>query len=148
MEYSNGQKIVILFHECVNLFSRKHGPDGGSGRSLPAGQARILHILEENDGLSQKELAEKLHIRQPSLTELLRKLNLGGYVVLRQNKDDKRITNVFSTSKGKKAVQKEMAAKVENMANTVFASFSSEEQTTFIELLERLLASLENQNNA
>jgi hypothetical protein len=34
------------------------------------------------------------------------------------------------------------------MANTVFASFSSEEQTTFIELLERLLASLENQNNA
>jgi DNA-binding MarR family transcriptional regulator len=140
MKYSNGQKIVILFHQCVNMFSRKSGLSGG----FPAGQARILHILEENDGLSQKELAEKLHIRQPSLTELLRKLTSGGYVVLRQNKDDKRITNVFSTSKGKKAVQKEMAAETENLANTVFDSFSVEEQTTFIELLERLLASLEN----
>jgi DNA-binding MarR family transcriptional regulator len=140
VEYSNEQKILILFHQCVNLFSRKRG--GG----VPTGQTRILHILEENDGLTQKELAERLHIRQPSLTEHLQKLSQGKYVVCRQNKNDRRIINVFRTSKGKKAVQEDVAGK-ENTAKTLFSVFSDEEQTTLIGLLERLLTSLENRNN-
>jgi DNA-binding MarR family transcriptional regulator len=142
MEYNKEQKILILFHQCVNLFSRKRS----SGGSFPAGQTMILHILDENDGLSQKELAKRMHIRQPSLTELLRKLSLGGYVALRQNSSDKRVTNVFSTNKGKKAVQRDIAEQ-RNTANTVFAPFSAADQTIFIELLERLLVSLEKTNN-
>jgi DNA-binding MarR family transcriptional regulator len=138
MEYSSEQKILILFHQCVNLFSRRRESVGG----FPVGQARILHILEESDGLSQKELAEKLHIRQPSLTELLRKLASGGYVTLRQNKEDKRITNVFRTGKGKKAVDG-IIADNEKLASEVTAALSAREQTTLIKLLERLFASLE-----
>ena len=98
--------------------------------------------MEESNGLSQKELAEKLHIRQPSLTELLRKLASGGYVTLRQNKGDKRITNVFRTSKGKKAVDG-IIADNEKLASEVSAALSAEDQTVLIELLERLFASLE-----
>ena len=141
MEYSSEQKILILFHQCVNLFSRRRESVGG----FPAGQARILHILEESDGLSQKELAEKLHIRQPSLSELLGKLASGGYVALRQNKDDKRITNVFRTSKGKKAVDG-IIADNEKLANEVATALSAEDQTVLIELLERLFASMEKPN--
>lgn len=147
MGYSSEQKILILFHRCVNLFSRRRGRVGvrGSGQCFPAGQARILHMLQESDGLSQKELAEKLHIRQPSLTELLRKLASGGYVALRQNKDDKRITNVFAAAKGRKALDR-IIADNEKLAKEVSAALCAEDQTVLIELLERLFASLEKSN--
>jgi DNA-binding MarR family transcriptional regulator len=141
MDYSSEQKILILFHQCVNLFSRRRESVGG----FPAGQARILHVLEESNGLSQKELAEKLHIRQPSLTELLRKLASSGCVTLRQNKNDKRITNVFRTSKGKKAVDG-IIADNEKLASEVSAALSAKDQTMLIELLERLFGSLEKTN--
>ncbi|GHU75519.1 hypothetical protein FACS189461_1960 [Spirochaetia bacterium] len=102
-------------------------------------------MLQESDGLSQKELAEKLHIRQPSLTELLRKLASGGYVALRQNKDDKRITNVFAAAKGRKALDR-IIADNEKLAKEVSAALCAEDQTVLIELLERLFASLEKSN--
>ncbi|GMO31334.1 MAG: hypothetical protein Ta2B_12430 [Termitinemataceae bacterium] len=147
MKYSNEQKILILFHRCVNLFSRRRGSFGvrGSKRCFPEGQARILHILEAHNGLSQKELAENLHIRQPSLTELLHKLSSGGYVALRQNKGDKRITNVFATSKGKKAVDG-IIADNEKLAKEISAALCAEDQTILIELLERLFTYLEKTN--
>ena len=141
MEYTSEQRILILFHQCVNLFSRRRESVGG----FPSGQARILHILEESDGLSQKELAKKLHIRQPSLSQLLGKLASGGYIALRQNKNDKRVTNVFSTRKGKKAVDG-IIADNEKLAAEVAAALSAEDQTVLIELLERLFASLEKTN--
>ncbi|GMO70305.1 MAG: hypothetical protein Ta2A_18860 [Treponemataceae bacterium] len=138
MEYSSEQKILILFHRCVNQFSRRRESVDG----FPMGQSWILHILQENNGLSQKELAERLHIRQPSLTALLRKLTSGGYVALRQNKNDKRITNVFSTAKGRKAVDGNIADN-EKLAQEISAALCAKDQIMLIKLLERLFASLE-----
>jgi DNA-binding MarR family transcriptional regulator len=139
MEVSNSQMLWHLFHVCVNLALRGRRRINPKARGFSYVQGRILQILSQSDGLSQKELAERLQIRQPSLTGLLLKLEHGGYIKRRQNTSDKRITNIFLTAKGVKTYQK-VSGEWREMTDDLFKSLSAEQQTVLAEIFECLIA--------
>ncbi|NLC23960.1 MAG: MarR family transcriptional regulator [Oxalobacter sp.] len=117
MNRSNAEKIFHHLHHCTNLMHRApcggHGRGNGHthGRGGHRGQGRIIALLQERDGIGQRELAELLHIRPPSLSELLDKLESNGMIERRQSESDRRMSHVFLTKTGRESASQFEAAR-------------------------------------
>lgn len=65
------------------------------------GEAFCLVLLAQHDGMSQRDLAESLHLSRPWITKLLQSLEKSGVVVRRDDEQDQRLTRVYLTEKGR-----------------------------------------------
>lgn len=135
-------KLYRQLHYCTHILHRRRCPKGAQpNQDMHHGQGRTLSLVNQNNGISQRALAELLHIRPPSLGELLNKLEANQLIERRQHETDKRISNVFITDAGRAAV-----TEVEAMRNayieTLFVGLSNEEQQTLSALLDKLLSTL------
>lgn len=108
------------------------------------GKGRLLGVLHEKDGLTQRELGEVLDIRPSSVGELVRKLEMGGLVVRKNNERDRRVMNVYLTDAGRELVSDTSSVRTEIQA-CVFKDISEEEKDVFARVLERMIASLEDE---
>jgi DNA-binding MarR family transcriptional regulator len=64
------------------------------------GEAMCLRLLGERDGMSQRDLAEILHLSRPRVTGILQDLERAGCVVRRPDEHDQRLTRVYVTTEG------------------------------------------------
>lgn len=94
---------------------------------LKPSQAGILFILNGEGVLSQRELAERIGVKPPSMTVALRKLEKLGYVTRENDKEDLRIIRIALTEKGKNCVKmtKEIISQTED---DLLRGFSQEER--------------------
>ncbi|MCL2342965.1 MAG: winged helix DNA-binding protein [Firmicutes bacterium] len=113
----------------------EYGPLGDPTR----GQGRVLAMLKMKPEIGTRELSYLLDIRQQSLSELLNKLERGGYIVRIPSEADKRVMLVRLTEKGRneQAVDRDFGG--------IFGCLSEEEQESFGEYLDRVIAVLEEQ---
>ena len=112
---------------------------GGHLADRARGQGRILAALQMKDGISTKDLSYLLGLAVSSLNEFLSKLEKGGYITREASEQDKRVMLVKLTEKGKK--QEEQPEFTE--FGDVFACLTEEEQTTFGELLDKMIDALQ-----
>ncbi|MCC8090589.1 MAG: MarR family transcriptional regulator, partial [Oscillospiraceae bacterium] len=83
------------------------GPQGGPPQGRPGGKPplsreRVLVVvLDHEDGVRQKTIAEELHVNPSSVSEFIDKLEDDGYLERRVDPDDKRATRVYLTEKGR-----------------------------------------------
>ena len=106
------------------------------------GQGKILSILRREDGIGQKELAERLQIRAASLSELLDKMQKSGWIQRRVNEKDRRKINIFLTEDGL-GISQQMIEARRDMVNTVFGVLNAQEQEQLEILLSKLISELE-----
>ena len=103
---------------------------------------RVLSLLDESEGVSQRQLALLLGIRPQSLSELLLKLERDGLLERRKNPADRREVLVSLTGAGR-----ERSADFESVrrraAEAFFAPLSPEERETLTALLEKLVTGTE-----
>lgn len=157
MDASNAEKIFHQLHHCMNLMHRS--PCGGHGRSQGhrnghahargehRGQGRIMALLRERDGIGQRELAELLHVRPPSLSELLDKLESSGMIERRQSESDRRMSHVFLTAVGREMASQFEAAREERL-DMLLAGLTESEQEILSQLLEKFVNGLQAQFGA
>lgn len=88
-------KIKDAVHNKIVSDLEKHGIEG-----IVPSHGDILVFLYQKDELSIKELAEKIHRTQPTVTVLVNKLEKLGYVERIKSKEDGRITSIKLTEKG------------------------------------------------
>ncbi|NOU92099.1 MarR family transcriptional regulator [Paenibacillus sp. LMG 31456] len=98
------------------------------------GQPPLLFALSKQDGQSQKELAERLHIKPATITVMLNRTEKNGLVERRPDEKDQRISRVYLTDKGREA-HEEVRNAFKIMEAQCFENFTDEDQ----ELLRRLL---------
>jgi DNA-binding MarR family transcriptional regulator len=101
----------------------------------------LLGLIETNQGLSQTQLAECLHLVRASLVPILDKLSADGLVERRSDANNSRVRRIWLTPKGKKLMVK-LRLVVEQHERRLMAGFSSEEKDTFLRLLRRADANL------
>src|SRR4051794_5917004 len=65
----------------------------------------LLRNAAENEGSSQRELAELMHIEPPTLVRHLDKLAHDGLVERRRDERDRRIARVYLTATGRRRLQ-------------------------------------------
>lgn len=118
-----------------------HGP-GKCGRP-PLSRERLLVIINKYpDGVRQKTVADEVGINQSSTSELINKLESDGYLERKVDPADKRATLLFLTEKGTARACEVEDAREERFKG-VFSSLTNEEKQTLSELLDKLLAGLQ-----
>ncbi|MBA1394500.1 MarR family transcriptional regulator, partial [Lactobacillus sp. XV13L] len=95
----------------------------------------------QHDGLTNSEIAEILDIRPSSVTALVNKLVERDFVEKEPLENDKRVTILKLTAKGKQAISHVQTAQ-ESLNQEVFANLTAAEQEQFVHLLTKLLDNL------
>jgi DNA-binding MarR family transcriptional regulator len=97
------------------------------------GQPPLLFILGKYDGISQKELAEKLSIKAATITVMLSRMEKAKLVERHTDSEDQRISRVYLTEEGRK-MNVESREALKTIEEECFSNFTVEEKV----LLRRL----------
>ncbi|MQS88908.1 MarR family winged helix-turn-helix transcriptional regulator [Companilactobacillus mishanensis] len=79
--------------------------DYDDNQPLFKGQGKILLALSQEDGLSQKELADRLNLTAQSTAEFVGKLVKKGFVTKEKSQHDKRVVIIKLTDSGRENSQ-------------------------------------------
>lgn len=131
------RKYQVLMHQGMRRFAPR-----GPKEDPHHGQGKVLVMLAENDGVSQKLLTEQSGIRPASLSELIIKLERNGLVERQRNEEDKRNRNVYLTEEGR-ALAETIKSRKDESADFLFDVLSEEEKETLTVLFDKLITSLE-----
>jgi len=113
-----------------------------AARGMHPGQAFCLRVLTTNDGASQRDLADALHLARPTVTKMVQALERSGAVERRPDPNDQRLTRVYLTGGGR-----ELAAEMHGIAagyiNATIGTLAEDDRRELARLLEELGASIE-----
>jgi DNA-binding MarR family transcriptional regulator len=90
------EELGYLLVEVTKLH-RAHAHAALEGLGLYRGQNFVLTALAEQEGLAQSELAEKLLVTPPTISNSLERMETAGWIVRRPDPDDRRVSRVYLT---------------------------------------------------
>jgi MarR family transcriptional regulator for hemolysin len=109
---------------------------------LAAAQMPVLYALKDGASSTQTELARMAHIEQPTMAQLLARMERDGLIRRTANPDDKRSSLVSLTPRALK--QLPAAREVLREGNKLaLEGFTEREVETLIRLLQRVLKNVE-----
>lgn len=141
MDYEQGlndllmERIFRLFAVMRRVPKLADGEAPVGGR--PSAQNRILVMLSESDGISQRDMTTLLQLRPQSVSETLSKLECSGLVERRQSKLDKRVFNVFLTEEGRERAT-DLVENRPDFSALFLSPLSDQEKEQLLELLGKL----------
>lgn len=100
-------------------------------------QKRILIILYETGGMTQRELTQRLGVKPGSASEVIGKLESAGLILRTPSKTDHRTTDIQLTPSGQ-IEAKEAARQRKVRHQEMFECLSAKEKDTLLVLLEKL----------
>ena len=106
------------------------------------GQLPILRLLKHSGGLSQREIAEILKIKPPTVNVSIHRMEKSGYVTRRPDEKDQRVSRVYLTEKGSRleAQVHEIMGKIEE---NLIQNFTESELCLLKRMLIHLIDNLE-----
>lgn len=141
MEIINKDSLYYLFLELQRLhYHRSHVLLDEIG--VYHGQPHMLFALSNKDGLSQKELADRLNIKASTITVMLKRMEKANLVMRKQDTKDQRVSRVYITEEGREVCQKAIDV-MRKMEEECFGNFTEEERT----ILKRLFMDMKNNLN-
>ena len=85
-------RTAMAFRKALDLeLRRKTG--------VTFGQWKILTLLSREDGLTQKEIADRCEVEGPTLIPIIDKMEKEGLVTRKVDREDRRINRIFLTTK-------------------------------------------------
>jgi DNA-binding MarR family transcriptional regulator len=105
------------------------------------GQAWCLRELSENDGITQRDLAEALHLARPTVTRMLQGMEKAGLVARSADENDQRLVRVTLTAAGRK-LEGEMRRISADYVEQTIGTLSERDRRELARLLEELAASI------
>ena len=118
-----------MHHRCFSNILQKDG--------LPPAQMGALKQIISQPGMSQQELADRLHVKRATTSVMLQKMERNGYISRTPDPADQRVSRIYPTD-----LSVQMDADNRRMVDTYFEScfngFSEEEKNKLNRFLERL----------
>lgn len=105
-------------------------------------QGRILHVLWENDGISNQELSKRSGLAMSSLTTMLERMEEKNLLTWKGCPKDKRKCLLFLTEHAN-SLKKEYNEISDKMTKLSFEGISEDERLAFEKTLENVLHNLE-----
>jgi len=139
-DFDRDSSAGYLTNHMARLFAR-HLDAGIRPLGLSLGAFPALLHLWEKDGLTQKELVERLHIEQPTMANTLARMERDGLVRRVKDEADARIQRIWLTDKGR-AMQADATRAALAVNARALAGLSEAEQTQFLDLLRRVILTL------
>lgn len=135
-ENSIGYLARVVFRSFSRLLER-----GTLTHDVSAGQWRFLRQLWREDGITQRELSERVGMREPTTVVALKGLEKAGFITRKKTDDDRRKTFIFLTPHAKKLelVLAPMNAEIHEIATR---GMSDAEVETLQGLMRRVIENL------
>lgn len=110
-------------------------------RDTHPGQAICLRFLSANEGITQRDLADALHLARPTVSKMLRAMEKAGAIERRSDEHDQRLTRVHLTAAGHE-LETELRAVSAASINETIGALSERDRRELERLLETLSASV------
>jgi len=130
-----------LLRDCYRELARVMGKRIG-GAGLAVSMWYFLRALWEADGMTQRELSQKVKMMEPSAVMALNKLQRMGLIVRSRNSDDRRKVNVFLTEKGR-ALREQLLPLAIEVNRVLLQGLTRAETATLRKLLRKVRENLE-----
>lgn len=128
------RKITQASYSQVELRLAKYG--------LVKGQAHLLMAIKENNGSTQKELADLFGVKCSSMCVRLDKLENMGYIIRSIDENNSKLKRIFVTSEGRTAGTQ--CKRIINEFNSIlYDGFSKKDLKQLEKYLDRLIANVE-----
>ena len=124
--------LYAASRKIVNLYTPYFKPLG-----ITYTQYIVLMVLWAQDGVSVRELGERLYLDSGTLTPLLKKMESSGLVRRERAKEDERVTRIYLTEAGR--ALHETCLEIPVYLSRSISAFSLEDARTLYDLLYRLL---------
>ena len=137
MEFDKEKSAGYLVNHTARLFAaglqERIKPLG-----LTIGQFPVLLELWVRDGVTQRELLEKLALEQATLANTLNRMERDELIVRKKHPSDARSQKIWLTTKGK--AQRENAYQAANAQNEQsLAPLTQDEREQFLNLMRRII---------
>jgi len=137
-EFPIEKAIINLITSYKNLITKKMRPLG-----LYPGQDMILLELLKNDCISQNKLVVTLCVDHSTIAKSISRMIKNDLVQTKKSAEDKRVTLVSLTDKGRNLADQVQDVWLE-AENNATKGFSPEEQRLFIEMIDHIVKNLNN----
>lgn len=107
------------------------------------GQPKLIMLIKENEGITQKELAEKNFVTPATITGMLGKLEAKKYVYRVPDEVDKRIMRVYLTPEGTEFA-KHAKIFISSMISQIFDGVTDDELNTLLTITQKLKSNIRN----
>lgn len=97
-----------------------------------------LRVLWEADGISQRELTQRVGAMQPNTVSTLRMMEKAGLVRIERPESDRRSTKVWLTPKARRLMQRALPEIRETRQWVAFEGFTDREEVELKRLLNKL----------
>lgn len=101
------------------------------------GQGRLIFLLANNEGVSQRELATLARVKPGSISEVLERLEKDQLVERWRDQQDRRIVRVKLTAKGQQVHLKNLRARQE-FERQLLRNVSATERAAFVQVLQKI----------
>jgi len=127
----------MLVNEIARLFHARMRQYDLVGVMSQDSARLIMRALSREDGVSQLHLTGVTHLKAPTVSVTLKKMEEEGLVRREQDKIDLRMTRVYLTERGK-AHNRGVWERLQELDATLMKNFSAEETEQMRKLLERM----------
>ncbi|QIB28218.1 MarR family transcriptional regulator [Caloranaerobacter azorensis] len=97
-----------------------------------------LYYLGKYAGIKQKELAEKMNIKDSTVARLIDRMEREGYVIRVKDLEDKRITKLYLTEKGIELREK-LLPEGKKMSEILSKNITDEEMEIFKRVIKKMV---------
>ncbi len=128
--------LISKIHENGNRFITDELNKNGAVGLVPS-HGDILVCLYQNDKMTMKDIADRIHRTRPTVTVLVDKLEKLGYLKREISQEDSRYTYIVLTEKGQdfKPIFEKIS---EDLNNMLYKNLSVEESNILENLLKKI----------
>ena len=109
---------------------------------LQSGARRVLACLAVKDGVSQLDLIRATHLKAPTISLIVQKMEHDGLISRKTDDLDMRLTRVYLTELGMR-VNRDIHDTIEAVENTAMQGFTDAEKELLHDLMTRLYRNME-----
>lgn len=138
MEFSRTDSAAYLAGQLAKIFSRSL-QERSAALGFSPGQFPVLLELWGGDGVTQKELLDRLDVEQATLANTLSRMERDGLIARRPHPSDRRKQVIRLTDKASALREAAIAAAAE-ADDALFSGFRRFERELLLEYIRRILA--------
>ncbi|WP_127114753.1 MarR family winged helix-turn-helix transcriptional regulator [Shimia sediminis] len=145
MTFSRQTSSGYLINHLARLFAGAL-QEGIKPLGLSTGVFPIMVHLWDQDGLTQKELVDRVGIEQATMAKTLARMERDNLILRRADKDDRRVRRAWLTQHGETLRDPALTVAVTQNA-LVLAGLSAEEQNQVVQLVSKAIDAFEAQQS-
>ena len=134
-------RAIVLMRESARLYNQLFTKRFRE-LNLTAEEARTLAYLSSSESVSQRKLAELMHVQPIVLSRLVDRLESGGWVERRRSQADRRVNELHLTALGRQSSRKIRAIN-EGLASRLANDLDAEQLAALLKGLAVFRSALE-----